>query len=365
MVFNRMSGEELRLAKQWYDEDGKTPLEISLLLRRDKSTITRHVVKRTEQKRDGRPRALTESEVDALESLLVKMIKKANREYEVTLEMLRKEAKCRASVKTIQRELHKRNIYWHAMREKPALTQVDVEDRLRFAGKFASKSAAWWRGRVHMHIDCKHFPLYVNGRSRSHARQTSCRGAYRKPGQGLDTPYTKPTKKLKFNTGVRNTMVLAGAGNGKVMVWEYIDGRNWNGAVAEEMYRGPILRALQREYPGRRRWTILEDNDPAGFKSSKGLRAKADVGVKSFDLPKRSPALNVCDFALWTEVNRRMRKQEKRWPYHKKESRAEHMARLRRTARNLPEKFINDSIGDLRRRCGRLLVARGGHFEEG
>ena len=23
MVFNRMSGEELRLAKQWYDEDGK------------------------------------------------------------------------------------------------------------------------------------------------------------------------------------------------------------------------------------------------------------------------------------------------------------------------------------------------------
>ena len=59
MVFNRMSGEELRLAKQWYDEDGKTPLEMSLLLRRDKSTLTRHVVKRTQQKRDGRPRALT------------------------------------------------------------------------------------------------------------------------------------------------------------------------------------------------------------------------------------------------------------------------------------------------------------------
>ena len=115
MAFNRMSSEELRLAKLWYDEDGKAPLEISQLLRRDKSTITRHVVKRTHQKRDGRPRALTESEVDALESLLVKMIKKANREYEVTLEMLRKGAKCRASVKTIQRELHKRNIYWHAM----------------------------------------------------------------------------------------------------------------------------------------------------------------------------------------------------------------------------------------------------------
>ena len=42
MAFNRMSSEELRLAKLWYDEDGKTPLEISQLLRRDKSTITRH-----------------------------------------------------------------------------------------------------------------------------------------------------------------------------------------------------------------------------------------------------------------------------------------------------------------------------------
>ena len=151
MAFNRMSSEELRLAKLWYDEDGKTPLDISQLLRRDKSTITRHVVKRTEQKRDGRPRALTESEVDALESLLVKMIKKANREYEVTLEMLRKEAKCRASVKTIQRELHKRNIYWHAMREKPALTQVDVEDRLRKEPREARQST---RNNVILLLEC-------------------------------------------------------------------------------------------------------------------------------------------------------------------------------------------------------------------
>ena len=80
MAFNRMSSEELRLAKLWYDEGGKAPLEISQLLRCDKSTITRHVIKRARQERLGRPRALTESEVDALESLLVKMIKKANRE---------------------------------------------------------------------------------------------------------------------------------------------------------------------------------------------------------------------------------------------------------------------------------------------
>ena len=43
MAFKRMSSEELRLAKLWYDENAKAPLEISQLLRRDKSTITRHV----------------------------------------------------------------------------------------------------------------------------------------------------------------------------------------------------------------------------------------------------------------------------------------------------------------------------------
>ena len=33
MAFKKMSSEELRLAKLWYDEDGNTPLEISQLLR--------------------------------------------------------------------------------------------------------------------------------------------------------------------------------------------------------------------------------------------------------------------------------------------------------------------------------------------
>ncbi len=93
------------MAKMWYEEDDMTPREIADLLRRDKSTITRHVVKGHIPKRDGRPRMLSEADVDALEALLEKMIKKADRQYEVTLEMLKKEAGCHASVWTIRREL--------------------------------------------------------------------------------------------------------------------------------------------------------------------------------------------------------------------------------------------------------------------
>ena len=34
-------------------------------------------------------------------------------------------------------------------------------------------------------------------------------------------------------------------------------------------------------------------------------------------------------------------------------------------ALRLPANFINGSIKDMRRRCARLLEAKGGHFEEG
>ena len=143
----------------------------------------------------------------------------------------------------------------------------------------------------------------------------------------------------------------------------------------------------------------------------------------SFDIPKRSPDLNVCDYALWKEVNRRMRKTELQWPTAKKdgsplctlrlcrslvvpamasrnnrvdmfpespggkypedtciefavgllscvyheheETRNEFLARLRRTAMRLPATFINRAIVDMRRRCELLHAARGFHFQEG
>ena len=109
----------------------------------------------------------------------------------------------------------------------------------------------------------------------------------------------------------------------------------------------------------------MEDNDPTGFKSGKGEVAKSAAGIEVFSIPKRSPQLNVCDYALWAEVNRRMRRQEERWPVQKKETRAAYLVRLRRTALRLPKAFIDKSIGNMKVRCERLLAARGRHFEEG
>ena len=49
----------------------------------------------------------------------------------------------------------------------------------------------------------------------------------------------------------------------------------------------------------------------------------------------------------------------------KRESRESYMARLRRTAVRLPPAVISRSIVDMRRRCEKLLEAKGDHFEEG
>ena len=148
-------------------------------------------------------------------------------------------------------------------------------------------------------------------------------------------------------------------------MWKIIDGRRWNGDIASDMYRGPIRETLQRACPRKRRWRVLEDNDPAGFNSRKGVQAKCAARIVSFDIPRRSPGLNVCDYTLWHEINRRMRKAEAKWPKCRRKTRVQYLARLRRTALRLPTRFIQKSIGDMRRRCARLYDVRGGHFEEG
>ena len=61
-----------------------------------------------------------------------------------------------------------------------------------------------------------------------------------------------------------------------------------------------------------------------------------------------------------------MRLQERRFKAsRRRETRADFVARLQRTAMSLPRKFINKSLENMRERCQRLYKARGRLFEEG
>ena len=45
-----------------------------------------------------------------------------------------------------------------------------------------------------------------------------------------------------------------------------------------------------------------------------GIAAKAEALMRSEDLPRRSPDLNVLGYSLWHAINERMREEEKQLP---------------------------------------------------
>ena len=103
----------------------------------------------------------------------------------------------KASNRSILRALHKDNIYFRKLREKPKLTTEDVKARFSFAQKYHEKSKNWWINNVHASIDGKHFQAYLNGDQRVRAAQHATFGAYRAPGKGLSGGYVKPRKPVQ------------------------------------------------------------------------------------------------------------------------------------------------------------------------
>ena len=159
-------------------------------------------------------------------------------------------------------------------------------------------------------------------------------------------------------------LIAGGVGHGKVLVWHAVEGK-WGGAEAEKLYRDAVAPALKKKLPRKKDFFILEDNDPAGNQSARGKGVKKDLRLKLLRIPRRSPDLNVLDYFVWSEVERRMRQQEATWAATKRETRAAFIQRLRRTALRLSPAAINKAVGDMPRRCALLYKAKGELFEEG
>ena len=362
--WTKMSSEELRLCRVWYDA-GETCGEIADKLGRDRSVITRLLVKQVPRKGQGRPQSLTTAQIAFLKRTLHKLVQKADCRYTVTVAHLKKAAKVKVSERSISRALHKEGIYFRKLREKPVLTAADIRARLAFARKYHRRPARWWSHHLDAAIDGKFFKALLTADARVHAAQRATFGAYRMLGQGLDAGYVKPKGTLNYNTGARSLLILGGVGRGRMLMWHQVPNSRWNGKAAETMYGTALLAGLKKSCPAKRRFCILEDNDPTGFKSKRGIAAKTAAKMDVPEIPCRSPDLNVMDYAIWAEINRRMRRQEKHWPKGKRESRSQFAARLRRTAKNLPPTFIETSMCDMQRRCQRVLAAKGGFIEEG
>ena len=344
---------------------GRLPVSlIASIVERHKKTIYKVLKGNTPFAVRGPKPKLQKRDVDRLVATLNRLVRVARGRYEDTLRMLKERTNVKLDDKVVRKALHARKIRFRKMRTKPLLTKVDRKERFAFARKYRVKSRQWWLNSIHLHIDLKNFQVYTHARARDYAAMREVRGAYRAPGQGLDEAYVVLPKDLRYNPGARSCRIAAGVGGGRVLVWHDV-GKVWSGAAAAELYEGPIHQALARQWPTRREWTVLEDNDPTGFKSRKGEIAKQRSHIKIFTIPRRSPDLNVCDYALWKQINRTMRRQEKTFPRTKRETRVAYIARLRKAAMGLKKAFVDSAIGNMHERCQRLYAAKGGHFQEG
>ena len=108
---------------------------------------------------------------------------------------------------------------------------------------------------------------------------------------------------LNGNTG-GSVKILAGISGDRVVLWGEV-GKSWTGDRASEMYHGPIMKILKKRGI-KKSYLVVEDNDPTGYKSSKGRAAKKTLGIKTVKWPRYSPDLMPLDFSLWQDVQRRM-----------------------------------------------------------
>jgi len=133
------------------------------------------------------------------------------------------------------------------------------------------------------------------------------RGVHRTRAEGIKPELTKPNiRKHRYPPGA-SAHVLAGVSNDRIVVWRYIFGR-WNAATACKLYAGPILKALQKVAPERHSWTLVEDNDPAGFKARAAITLKQSLHINCLSLPPYSPDLMPLDYSLWHEIEKRAEK---------------------------------------------------------
>lgn len=361
--FVHMTQVEIDQAKRWTTEEGLTPHAIAKRLKRDPPTVRRHLVptkKGRASKPKGRP-PMSPADYAKCNKALVRMQKAVKAKNEITVSMVIEKAGVDYCEKTVRKYFRKDGKPFRKLREKPLLTPDDVKSRKRFTTKHYKKPKASWSKTPKAIIDNKRFPMYLDLKGRQYAARRSCRGAYRSGKDAVQDHLVKPKATLKFPA--QGVIVAAGVIKNRIRMWHVIEGR-WTATKAAEMYGGPLLKSLKKAYPGSKKFEVLEDNDPAGYKSHAAQAKKKEVGIEVMELPPRSPDLNVLDYCLWAEISRRLRNQEAAFPANKKESKEQFLARLRRTALGLPTALVKRAVQDMKRRCTLIKEAKGYLIDE-
>ena len=308
----------------------------------------------------GRKRILSPTNVRALNAARKRLIAKADGQYEVHWSDIIRAAR----VPNVDRSTAAKgmkaagyDIRWRTPRQKLVRGAIDDDMRMKMCDKLRKKPVSFWTTKLDAIIDNTVWAIPRSVKGRAHLKKLRVRGHLRTKAEGLQKGFTKPdARKHRMNVGPAPKLFVAIIGC-KVRVWHYLP-RRWSGDAAAKVYRDVLAPALKRYRGEKRRYDILEDNDPAGYKAAPALAAKAALKIKPIMFPTYSPDLNPCDYALWDEVQRRMDSQ----PVPAQETIAEFKERLRRTALTIPARTVRKLVASMKTRTQDVYERRGGHI---
>lgn len=162
-------------------------------------------------------------------------------------------------------------------------------------------------------------------------------------------------------------MVWAGVGHGvKTPLFFVEKGVSINGEVYREFLRTKVFPWARRAY-GNRHWVFMQDPAPAhkAIATQDLIRANVPEFIEVDISPQRnngewpptSPDLNVLDYFVWNELNRRA--------CPKKHTSVEALKRALTKAWNeIPQDMIDRAVDDFPKRLRKCVQANGGYFED-
>ena len=244
--FVQVQTREAQLMCKW-QKDGETVARIMALTGRCKETVLKHTSpKKKPMLGSGRRKIITPRVFLKLEKAMRDLQKRANGYKEISADNIKAKANVQVSNRVLLDAFHDHDIWFRPLRQKPILTDDDIEKRKVFADAYRSRSKGGWVEMPHAIIDNKNFPIYKNGKDRHEAARRQVRGGFRRRGDQPKPYLVKRKPECKYSAP--SVQVTAAIIKGKIRVFNFVDGK-WNGEKAANMYKGPLLTALRKAFP--------------------------------------------------------------------------------------------------------------------
>ena len=287
--FEQVSDRERMLIKEMAKE-GLLWTQIQRITGRSSETINTVLHGKTASPGSGAPVQFSAKDLDKVLKVTEAMVKKANAQQEVTMAMILAKAGITVSQKTVREGLKENKYSFFKLKQKPLLEDADYGKRADWTTKRKRRTGVQWStDKPHATIDNKRFQKTCCKKSREYSARQSVRGAYMKKGAQPKRWLVKP-KNGSNTVKYSGVTITAGVINGKVRFWHYVEGR-WNATQAVIMYR-KLHKALTKAFPSHKGpFTIIEDNDPTGYKCRRAIDEKKKLKIHTDDLPPRSPDL--------------------------------------------------------------------------